>query len=33
MEEAAKILKKARAKEVVGIVIARAEPGEDKIED
>lgn len=33
MEEAAKILKKAGAKEVIGIVIARAEPGEDKIED
>lgn len=33
MEEAARTLKKEGAKEVIGIVAARAEPGEDKIED
>lgn len=33
MEEAAKILKNEEAKEVIGVVVARAEPGEDKIED
>jgi ComF family protein len=31
MEEAARVLKKAGAKEIIGIVLARAEPGEDKI--
>ena len=31
MEEAAKFLKMAGAKEIIGIVLARAEPGEDKI--
>lgn len=31
MEEAAKILKKAGVKEIVGMVLAKAEPGEDKI--
>jgi len=31
MEEAAKVLKMAGAKEIIGIVLARAEPGEDKI--
>jgi ComF family protein len=33
MEEAAKTLKEAGAKEIVGIVLARAEPGEDKVEE
>lgn len=32
MEEAAKTLKKAGAKEIIGMVVAKAEPGEDKIE-
>ncbi len=32
MEEAARVLKKSGAKEIVGMVLARAEPGEDKIE-
>jgi competence protein ComFC len=33
MEEAAKTLKEAGAKEIVGMVLARAEPGEDKLEE
>ena len=33
MEEAAKILKEARAKEVIGIVVARAKMGSDKLQD
>ena len=33
MEEAAKTLKEAGAKEIVGMVLARAEPGEDKVEE
>ncbi|OIO45484.1 MAG: hypothetical protein AUJ24_00510 [Parcubacteria group bacterium CG1_02_36_42] len=33
MEEAARILKESGAKEVRGIVVARAQPGEDKLEN
>lgn len=33
MQEAAKVLKEGGAKEVIGIVVARAQPGEDKIEN
>jgi len=33
MEEAARILKESGAKEVWGIVVARAQPGEDKLEN
>lgn len=33
MEEAARILKEAGAKEVWGIVVARAQPGEDKFQE
>jgi ComF family protein len=33
MEEAARVLKKSGAKEVLGIVVARANPGQDKLED
>jgi competence protein ComFC len=31
LEEAARVLKEARAKKIVGIVIARASPGQDKL--
>jgi ComF family protein len=33
MEEAARVLKESGAKEVLGIVVARANPGQDKLED
>jgi len=33
MEEAARILKESGAKEVFGVVVARAQPGEDKFEN
>ena len=33
MEEAARVLKKSGAKEVLGIVVVRANPGQDKLED
>jgi len=33
MEEAARVLKKAGAKEVIGIVIARAAPGQDQFKN
>lgn len=33
LEECAKVLKKAGAKEVIGIVIARAEPGKDQLQN
>jgi len=32
MEEAARVLREAGAKEIIGIVIARANPGEDKLD-
>jgi len=33
MEEAARILKESGAKEIFGVVVARAQPGEDKLEN
>jgi predicted amidophosphoribosyltransferase len=33
MEEAARILKESGAKEVRGVVVARAQPGQDKFEN
>jgi ComF family protein len=33
MEEAARVLKEAGAKEIIGLVVARAKPGQDKLEN